>query len=406
MSFVAKSLRQNRFQIITNAQALINGENVTAETMETFDSMMTEADTLMSQITRVEKAANEASKIDEIIGAAAERNHVSVGQQANEVERFKAGFVAALRQGAKLHLTAQDKSALEDYQAAASLTGSAGGFTVPTDLMKTIFTALLLEGGVRSVARIIQTAQGNPIDMPMNDDTAQVATLVGENASLGTATDLTFTKSTLGAYKYTSGIGLISKELLQDSAFNFDSFVQDQLVHRFTRGTNLAYTTGTGSAQPQGVLTAAASGKVGATGQVTSVLYTDLVDLEHSVGYPYRRNAKWMFSDAMLKSVKRLVDGQGRPLFLPNMTVGAPDTILGYDIVVNADLPVPAANAKSAIFGDFSQFIIRDVLDLNFQVLLELFAASGQIGIVGLMRTDSRLASVGNCLRYYANSAT
>lgn len=408
MSFIATKLRQDRFKIITDAQDLINKENAGPEAIETFDAMMASADQLYEQITRVEKAAAESERINEIIGANAERSHVSVGQKMNDVERYKAGFVASLKAGAQLSLTPKDKTALDDYRAAASVgTGSAGGFTVPTDLMREIFAAMILEGGVRSVARILTTDTGNNLDLPLNDDTAQVATLVAENTSLGTATDLVFSKSTLSAYKYTSGVALVSKELLQDSAFSFDTFLQDQLIHRFTRGTNLAYSTGTGSSQPQGVITAFASGVTGAVGETLTIKYPSLVSMEHSVAYPYRRGAAWMMNDAMFKAIKQLVDSQNRPLWLPNMTVGAPDTILGYPVVINADCPAPGVSVKgSLLFGNFSNFIVRDVLDLSFQVLQELYAASGQIGVVGLMRTDSRSATVGAAIRCFTHSAT
>lgn len=406
MSFVAKKLRQDRFKLVTDAQSLINADNATSETMETFDAMMAEADKLMEQITRVEKAADEAAKIDQIIGVSAERSGVSSAEKLSDVETYKKAFVAQMRNAAKIPLSASDKSALENYQNAASTSGTAGGYTVQTDLMKQIYSALILEGGVRSVARILQTSQGNNLDIPQNDDTAQVATLVAENTTLGSGTDLAFTKVTLAAYKYTSGVQLISTELLQDSAFDFEQFLQGQLVHRFARGTNLAYSTGTGSSQPQGVVTAASSGRAGAAGQVTSIIYADILALEHSVAVPYRRNARWMMSDAMFKTIKGLVDSQGRPLWLPNLQVGAPDSLMGYPITLNADMAVPAASAKSLLFGDFSQFIIRDVLDMNFSILNELYAATGQVGVVGLMRTDSRSASTGAYLRYYSHPAS
>lgn len=407
-TFIAKTLRADRYKLITDAQALINGENVTDETLATFDAMIADSDALMKKIERVERVAAEANRVDEIIGASAEKSRVSFDQKLNEVDRFKAGFVAQLKVGAKLHLTAKDQSALENYQNAASLTGSAGGFTVPTDLMRTIFAALALEGGVRPVANIITTDSGNNLDLPLNDDTANVATLVTEGSSLGTATDLVFSKSTLSAYKYTSGVALVSKELLQDSAFSFDQFLQEQLIHRFTRGTNLAYSVGTGSSQPQGVVTAFASGVTGAVGETLTIKYPSLVSMEHSVAYPYRRGSSWMMNDLMFKAVKQLVDSQNRPLWLPNMTVGAPDTILGYPVVINADCPAPGVSVKgSLLFGNFPKaFIIRDVLDLSFQVLYELYAASGQIGVVGLMRTDSRSCTVGATVRCFTHSAT
>jgi HK97 family phage major capsid protein len=406
--FIAKTLRADRFKLITDAQALISKPDAGPEAFEKFDAMMAEADAQMEHITRVEKADAAVAATNEILGESAERSHVSLDQKYDQVNGFKAAFLAYMKLKAEVPLTSKDKTALENYQAAASVgTGSAGGYTVPTDLMRTIYTALALEGGVRAVARILTTSSGNNLDIPMNDDTSNVATLVAEGASQGTAPDLAFSKATLSAYKYTSGIATVSRELLQDSAFSFDEFLEQQMVHRFARGTNLAYSLGTGSAQPQGYISAVSGGVTGATGEATSIKYTSLVNLEHSVAVPYRRNAKWLMSDAAFKSIKALVDGQNRPLWLPNITVGAPDSILGYPVEINADAPAPGANVKGSVcFGDFSNFFVRDVLDLNFQVLQELYAASGQIGIVGIMRTDSRLVSLGACIKAFTNSAT
>jgi len=90
----------------------------------------------------------------------------------------------------------------------------------------------------------------------------------------------------------------------------------------------------------------------------------------------------------------------------PSLQAGAPDTLAGYGIKLNNDMPVPAANAKSIAFGDFEEgYLIRDVADFFLLRLDERFADFLQTGFVGFQRTD---ATVQNSYAYtlFQNSAT
>jgi HK97 family phage major capsid protein len=171
--------------------------------------------------------------------------------------------------------------------------------------------------------------------------------------------------------------------------------------------TNNHFTVGTGSSNPNGVVVAATVGKTGTTGQTVSIVYADLVDLEHSVDPNYRQGAKWMMNDSSLKVLKKLVDTQGRPLWMPGLVTGAPDTILGYGFVINNDMATMATSGKSVLFGDFSKYIIRDVADVSLLRLDERFAEFHQVAFLAFSRHDGDLLDAGtHPIKYYANSAT
>ncbi len=293
-------------------------------------------------------------------------------------------------------------------QNAGSTSSSAGGgYTVAPLFEAQLLIALKAFGGVRAAARNIQTTTGASLPWPTMDDTAQVATILGtENTTVGAGTDLSFGQTALGAYTYISGALPISLQLLQDSVFDFESLVEGALVNRFGRGQNAHFTNGTGAGQPTGVVTSAASGKVGAVGQTTSVIYADFLDLEHSVDPAYRKGAQWMLHDSTVKTLAKLVDGVGRPLWTAGLTEGAPDTFDGYEYVINQDMPIMAAGAKSVLFGHFSNYIVRDTLGLQMVVLRERYADQLQVAWNAFMRSDGRLVSGGYPIRYYQNSFT
>jgi len=294
----------------------------------------------------------------------------------------------------------------------STTTTTEGGYTVATEVAASVLDALKAYGGMRAVANVISTAQGNPMSFPTSDGTSETGELIAENTT-ATAADPSFGTKSLATYKFSSKIVAVPFELLQDSSVDIEAFVRARLATRLGRVTNTYFTTGTGSSQPQGVVTGAASGKVGATGQTTSVIYDDLVDLQHAIDPAYRElgNCRFMMNDSTLKAIRKIKDSSGRPIFVPGYEVGvpggAPDTLLGSPIQINQDVATMAANAKSILFGDFSFYTIRDVMELSlFRFTDSAYTKLGQVGFLAWMRAGGALVDVGGAVKYYANSAT
>jgi HK97 family phage major capsid protein len=198
---------------------------------------------------------------------------------------------------------------------------------------------------------------------------------------------------------------------MQDSAFSLEAFLKEAFAVRLGRGYEWYLTQGTGSNQPLGIVPAIqASGatSVTAAGQISggagtiagvsganSIGYQDLVNLIHSVDPTYRRGAKFMFHDQTLASFKRMVDAFGRPLWVPTVKDGEPDTLCGYPYVINQSMAQIAASAPTVAFGSFNKFIARKVRDLSIARLDERFADYGEVAYVGFSRLDSRLVDAG-----------
>lgn len=89
--------------------------------------------------------------------------------------------------------------------------------------------------------------------------------------------------------KFSSGLVRFSVELLQDSDLNLVAFLERKLSERVGRRESIVYTTGTGTAQPQGIVTGAVSGVT--AGSATAVTADELLDLIHSVDPAYRQPA-------------------------------------------------------------------------------------------------------------------
>lgn len=298
-----------------------------------------------------------------------------------------------------------------DVRAFSSGTGNTGGYTVPEDFYRQLEIALKAYGPMVNddVVTVLRTDSGAPLPMPTLNDTTTMGEQIGENTQATIDTSTPFGVVNLGAYIYSSRIVPVSIAFLQDSAFG-DSFLAGMLGDRLGRILNQRLTTGTGSGQPTGIVTAAAAGKVGTTGQTTTVTYDDLVDLVHSIDPAYRAmDPAFMMHDSSLRVVRKIKDSQGRPIFVPgyDLQAGMPDTILGYRVLVNQDVPTMAANAKSILFGVMRKYHTRIVRDVALMRLTERYADYLQVGFLAFVRADGALLDAGtNPVKYYQNSAT
>lgn len=399
-----QSIQALRERIAARAQevrSLVEKSNDkwTPEAQATYDAGMAEIEDLKGQVSRIEASASamgENRQIEQIVDAAGKNG----GSRAAEFyDKF-------LRNGDKAFSAAD----WQEIRATLSTTTTTeGGYSVQTDVATRIINALKAYGGMREEATLIRTAGGNPMSFPSSDGTSEVGELIAQNTT-ATAADPVFGTVGLDVYKFSSKIVAAPFELLQDSQVDIASFIENRLVQRIGRITNTYFTTGTGTSQPRGVVTGASAGKTGTTGQTTTVIYDDLVDLIHSVDPAYRvPSACFMMADSSLKVLRKLKDTAGRPIFLPGydgLGQAMGDTLLGYDICINQDVAAMAANAKSILFGDFSKYVIRDVMAPTlFRFEDSAYAKLGQVGFLMWHRAGGNLLDSA-AVKYYANSAT
>ena len=398
-----QALREKIANLATQAKALLaeKGEQTWSnEDKAKFDGLADEIERAQNQI----KAEERMRELD-----ADKFFNANPAAKPGDVVTIDALVAMALYIRNGSNVTAEQAVAIRN--AMSTTTTTEGGYTVPAEIATMVIDALKAYGGMREVAQIITTAGGNALNYPTSDGTAEVGEIVAENAA-ATGADITFGTVAVNPYKYSSKKIALPVELIQDSAIDVVAFVVNRLAQRIGRITNQHYTTGTGSSQPFGVMARAATGKTGTTGQTLTVIYDDLVDLIHSVNSEYRkRGAKFMLRDTSVAVIRKLKDTTGRPIWNPGdaegLTGGAPSTICGYAYTVNDDVAAMAANAKSIAFGDFNQYVIRDVQGSTTLRRFDdsAFALNGQVGFCGWTRTGGNLLDTA-AVKVYVNSAT
>ncbi|MEN5147185.1 phage major capsid protein [Brevundimonas diminuta] len=290
------------------------------------------------------------------------------------------------------------KKGAAEFRAQSAGTTTAGGFTVPTELLAEIEKAMKAWGPMydSDICRVITTSGGNPLKLPTVDDTASTAEAHTENAPLTDdgGKDVTFGQKSLDAYAFDTEFVRWSWELDADSIFNMEALLGELLGERLARIANKQLTIGTGTSAPHGIVPASS---LGVTAVATAAItFDELIDLEHSVDPAYRKapGVGYMLNDQTFKAIRKLKDQEGRYIWQQgDVKNGAPGTLNGRPYHVNQDMAEIAAGAKAVLFGDFKKYWVRKVGAPVIGVLRERFWPD--LGIAGLIRFDGELAQPG-----------
>jgi len=396
-----KELREERARLHSELSQVLAGAD-SSESREKAKKLIAAMDEKAKEITAIESKGLSA---------------VGNGLASEKDVEFRRAFANYLRKGEN-RLNDAERAIMEEKRdgivEGAPMTGHIGtytglGYFVPSGFVYDVETALkfyapLLNGGVFTV---MDTASGQPLPYPTNNDTTNTAALVGES-SVVSEEDVTAGQIIFAAYKYTSGLIKASIELIQDSAFPLESWLAERFAVRFGRKFEDELTNGNGSSKPTGLLqaisnsgaspTVAAGSATNSGGSETganSIGTNDIVNLIHSVDPAYRRNGKFMAHDTTIASLQKILDKFGRPIWTPGIQEGEPDRLFGYPIVTNQAMPQIGASNVTMAFGDMSKYLVRRVKDFSVLTLRERYAEYGQVGYLGFMRVDGNLLDAG-----------
>ena len=394
-------LRGQRAELIKGATAIVDaaqkeGRSLNAEEKSKFDAMEADARSIKDQIDVIERTA----EMKKELAANAE-----VREAAPKATR-KGAFEKYLRNGMG-SLNANERSIMGELRGTSTQiagTDSLGGFLVPQDFSNELDMATLFTGEVERLAKKLNTAGGALLDYPTINDTATDAGLTSEAAAV-TVQDMTFANAQLSAYNYASQVR-VSMQLLQDNAFDLNAFLAEAMGERIARATNAAFTTGTGSSQPQGIITGATLGNTAAS--ATAIVADDILDLIHSIDPSYRNKPTFglMANDSVIAAIRALGLGSANdfPIFIPSMTAGQPDKLFGFNLYYNNDMESSIATGnKTLLAADFSKFVVRSAGGVQMVRLNERYMDELEVGFVSYARKDAKVLD-SRAVKYLAQA--
>ena len=288
-------------------------------------------------------------------------------------------------------------------------TNSLGGFTIPTSFSNTMETMMKWYGGMLEGADIMQDDIGGVLNYPSLDDTASTGAIIAQGVGT-TVADLTIGNIAFGEYTVDSKIIKISEELLNDNRVGLlQSVLGDLLPQRLGRAMNTLLTNGSGTGQPYGLTTSVTNSALTTAG-ATAITKAELLRVRHSIDKAYSMGPKvgWMMHYSILGYLRGLDLGNSDTvqLFVPSLTAGQPDRLLGLPVFVNNDLEaangttgLPVTAKKHIYFGDFSKYKIRRIGGIALGRNEQLYWAERSVGFMGWIRFDGKLIN-SNAIKF------
>jgi len=235
---------------------------------------------------------------------------------------------------------------------------SSTGSPVPTSFYDQVLLLARQSGPMLETSTILNTAGGENLQIP-SLATYSSGTVATEGSQIGESDPVFNSFVTLGAFKY-SFLTQVSRELIEDSGVDIMSFIAGQVGQSLGFSVNTALTTGTGTIEPNGLISRAGSALVGTSLNPTA---DNLIDLVYSVDSSGRRLAGsgFQMNSSSIANVRKLKDSAGQYLFQPSLSAEARDLLLGYPIYENPAMATAASAVKPVIFGHLPSFYVRQV---------------------------------------------
>lgn len=295
-------LYQKRSKLVAEQRSLVDkaeAENraLVAEEKNEFERMETDLNELEGRISILKTQRERERSLADSETRTVE-SHREDDAEMPEIEQ------RAYREALNKYMRKGDRGlSQEEHRALVVGTDSAGGYLVPGAFRSTLVEALEQESAIRRFATVLTTQQGNEILVP-KVTTHGAAEWVAEGGDKP-VTDEVFDQVALNAHK-AARIIKVSTELLEDSGFDLEGYVARELGRSIGRLEAAAYATGAANSTttPKGLVTSATVGKTAAS--ATAVTADEILDLVYSVSRPYRTNARFLMTDAMVAIVRKL----------------------------------------------------------------------------------------------------
>lgn len=308
------------------------------------------------------------------------RPALSTATHDGEAPHQKA-FEAYLRSGDDEALRGLE---LEEKALSTAVSGD-GGYLVDPVTSDSINSVLISNASIRSIANVVNVdATSYDVLVDHGDLGSGWATETANTIETDTPQ---IERITIALHEL-SAMPKASQRLLDDTAFDIESWLAGRIADKFARAEAAAFVNGDGADKPKGFLTHptapaanAAWGEIGyvPTGSDGELNGADaIIKLIYALGADYRANGTFVMNSKTVGAVRSLKDGDGRFLWSDGLAAAEPARLLGYPVLIAEDMPDIATGAAAIAFGDFTAgYTVAERPDLR--VLRDPFSAKPHV---------------------------
>lgn len=261
-------------------------------------------------------------------------------EAAAKVERKS--FVTFVRRGV-------EKMVPEETKALRVADNTSGGYLAPAEFSSEFLRNLVQYSPIREAARVGSMSSGEiKIPRRLEGVTARWVAEIERRQE----TQPKFGLAEIVAHEMSAWVP-VSNTLLEDSAYDIEGELSESFSEEFGRLEGLAFVSGSGVKQPEGILTNEAVPIV-PNGHATVLQPEALIKILYSLPPIYRNAGSWLLNGTTIAAIRLMKDQTGRFLWQESLAEGQPPTLLGRPVVEAIDLPDVAANSTPIVYGDLS----------------------------------------------------
>ena len=361
----------------TEAHASAGGDLSPAEELKTAMAGF------MSEITtRLQQQDERMTKLDRKTMIAGARPALSQG--ATPEAPHQKAFAAYLRSG--------DDDALRGLEiegkAMSTAVAADGGYLVDPQTAAEIQSVLNATASIRAIANVVNV-DATSYDV-LIDHSEMGSGWATETASATETGTPVIDRITIPLHEL-SALPKVSQRLLDDTAFDIESWLAGRIADKFARSEAAAFVAGDGIDKPRGFLdypqvddAVWAWGNIGTVptgtdGGFSAMAPGDaIIDLVYALGAEYRAGASFVMNSKTAGAVRKLKDADGRFLWSDGLAAGEPARLMGYPVLIAEDMPDIATGATAIAFGNFAAgYTVAQRPDLR--VLRDPFSAKPHV---------------------------
>lgn len=432
-----KELKELRAELINKAQAYHNehADSWAAENDTTFSEYMSDADAYGSAAKRLEAIGQNLAAVE---GARPPQNdpqqrpgnpqgaesqqsrmisvrdgynsdgsprYVQAAVGARGGEDYQKNFAAHLQTGrmiAGLQMNTGVQDGISRYATLQSDNAERAGYLVASEqfaaeMLKEVDDLLF----IRRYATIHTVREASSLGIRKRTGRLSTFDWTSELEVAAQDAALKYGKRVLTPHHLTGQVRM-SRDLVRRSIISAESEVRGEMGRDAGEVMEDAYLTGTGDRQPLGVFTASPDGistdRDVTTGGANAITADGLIGARYALKSQYRNGTRgslrWLFHRNTIELIAKLKDANNQYLFRTGAGFasdnGMPeDTLLGIPVDESERVPNTVTDGNYiGLLANWRYYEIADALDMEVQVLYELFALTNEIGYIGRLKTD------------------
>jgi HK97 family phage major capsid protein len=269
----------------------------------------------------------------------------------------------------KEYVATHSKSEIpEFYKTVASNDLISGGYWLTPQVSARIIEAIILVSPIRGIASVETLRAGDELVM-LGEAGTMPAGWTSERGSRSATANMTLNEMRIPTHPMYA-MPIMTQKMARIAAFDVEGWMTQRVSRYMAQLEGAAFINGTGSGQPEGIMTAATESGTSVinTHTGTSAAINDfdvLITMQEALPEVYQQNACWIMNRSTKAYLRKFQDGMGRYMIEDNVQqqyglsseLPGPsrDMLFGKPIVYSPSMPNIGSSTYPIAYGDFQE---------------------------------------------------